>query len=467
MKSSRSLLNLTILYTIGNLSSKIISFVLVFFTTFYLSKEDVGSYDLILTTASLIVPLATMQLTDAAMRWLIDDNTTENKKKIFSNIMFIIAVLHILLYILLHIYNYFFPIKYLNLLFVIILSQSIYLFFLQCIRGLGKSKIYVISGLLSTFLYVALAIIALAILNFKIKGLLYSNIISNVGLCIILFFMVRFYNLWDYKIVKLDFCKVLLSYSFPLVPNALSWWAISSANRYIILIYLGASANGIFAIAYKLPTILLMFVNIFYLAWQEKAILSFKSEGRNKYYTLVLKRYVKILFSIAIFVVATNKIILSYIVNKEFLEAWEFTPLLLLGIVFSSLASFYGTGYISAKNTMGAFTSSFLGCITNIILSFILIPIWGLHGASISIAAGYFVLLLVRVYQTRNIFQINFPFKQSLLLLVLFGLVSIINYGNKLCLIINVIFSLIIVVSYNFTVLKGMFFKMHNIINRN
>ena len=50
LKEQKSLLNLTILYSIGNFSSKIISFILVFFTTFYLSKADVGAYDLILIT---------------------------------------------------------------------------------------------------------------------------------------------------------------------------------------------------------------------------------------------------------------------------------------------------------------------------------------------------------------------------------------------------------------------------------
>ena len=83
MKDNKSLLKLTILYTIGNLSSKVISFVLVFFTTFYLSKEDVGAYDLILITLSLLSPFVTFQLTDAALRWLLDNDTVDNKKRVF------------------------------------------------------------------------------------------------------------------------------------------------------------------------------------------------------------------------------------------------------------------------------------------------------------------------------------------------------------------------------------------------
>jgi O-antigen/teichoic acid export membrane protein len=443
LKETKSLLSLTILYTVGNLSSRVISFVLVFFTTFYLSKEDVGAYDLILITLSLISPFVTFQLTDAALRWLLDNDEEENSKKVFSTITVIFAVSHIVLYALMFIYNYFFAIKYFNLLFTLVLFQSIYLFLLQCIRGLGKDKMYVGVGLINTFIYVSLAILALAVFNFKVEGLLYASIIAGLVTSLILLFLGKLYTLWDSKTVTVEFSKTLLHYSVPLIPNSLSWWAISSANRYIILLYLGAAANGIFAIAYKLPTILLMFVNIFYLAWQEKSILSYEREDRDEYYTTVLKKYIRILFSISILIVATNKIALSYIVSKEFFEAWQYTPLLLLSIILSSIAGFYGTGYLSAKKTRGALTSSLFGGIATVGLSFLLIPRFGLFGASFAIVIGYLVLLIIRIIHMKNIFSIIFPYKLVIMMSFLLILVSVLNYGSKYVLLVNVLLAII------------------------
>lgn len=454
MKESKSLLKLTILYTIGNLSSKVVSFVLVFFTTFYLSKEDVGAYDLILITLSLLSPFVTFQLTDAALRWLLDNDTLENKKRVFSTISLILIFSHLVLYVLMYIYTSFFPIAYFHLLFALVLFQSIYLFFLQCIRGLGKSKMYVGVGLINTFIYVGLAILSLSIFDLKVEGLLYSSMVAGIITSLILLFSGNLYTLWDKKSISIEFSKTLLQYSVPLIPNSLSWWAISSANRYIILLYLGAAANGIFAIAYKLPTILLMFVNIFYLAWQEKSILNYDREDRDEYYSTVLKKYIRILFSISILIVATNKIALSYIVSKEFFGAWQYTPLLLLSIILSSIAGFYGTGYLSAKKTRGALTSSLFGGLATVGLSFLLIPNFGLFGASLAIVFGYLVLLVIRIYHTKNFFKIIFPYKEFAILLTLLACSSILNYGNFVFQILNIIFFSLIILYINKSDLK-------------
>lgn len=449
MKENKSLLSLTILYTIGNLSSKVISFVLVFFTTFYLSKEDVGAYDLILITLSLLSPFVTFQLTDAALRWLLDNQSLENKKRVFSTISLILIVSHLVLYLLMYIYNFYFPIAYFHLLFFLVFFQSIYLFLLQCIRGLGKNKMYVGVGLVNTFIYVGLAILSLSIFNLKVEGLLYSSMVSGIVTSLILLFSGNLYALWDKKSISVEFGKTLLQYSIPLIPNSLSWWAISSANRYIILLYLGAAANGIFAIAYKLPTILLMFVNIFYLAWQEKSILSYEREDRDEYYSSVLKKYIRILFSISILIVATNKIALYYIVSEEFYEAWQYTPLLLLSIILSSIAGFYGTGYLSAKKTKGALTSSFFGGIATVGLSFLLIPKFGLFGASFAIVFGYLILLVIRIIHMKNIFSIIFPYKLVIIMSFLLILVSVLNYGNNYVLFCNVLLAIVLLAFIN------------------
>lgn len=454
LKEQKSLLNLTILYSIGNFSSKIISFVLVFFTTFYLSKEDVGAYDLILITLSLLSPFVTFQLTDAALRWLLSDDTVENRKNVFSTISVVLVISHLLLYIFMYVYNYYFPIKFFNLLLVLVFCQSIYLFFLQFIRGLSKNGLYVWAGIIYTLIYVGLAILALTVLNFKVEGLLYSNILAGIMMSFVLLIAGKLYSFFDLNHTSIKFSKDLLRYSTPLIPNSLSWWAISSANRYIILMYLGAAANGIFAIAYKLPTILLMIVNVFYLAWQEKAILSYEREDRDEYYSKVLKDYIRILFSLSILIVAANKIALSFMVSKEFFDAWQYTPLLLLSIIFSSIAGFYGTGYLSSKKTKGAFTSSIFGGIVTVGLSFLLIPRFGLFGASWAIVLGYLVLMLIRIYQTKNFFKIKFPINYFFIFMILFTISSLLNYGNFIFEIVNIIFFLIMVVIINKSDLK-------------
>lgn len=451
MSNQKSLFSLTLLYTIGSLSFKVMSFVLVFFTTFYLSKENVGEFDLIIITLSLLSPLVTFQLIDAALRWLLVDHSFDNITKVFSTITAILLISLLLFSIIIFGYNYFFPFKHYVLLYVALFFQTFNLFFLQCIRGIGKNKMYVVNGLINTFLYVSLSITSLTSFDFKVEGLLYSMIISTIITSLLLFFQGKLYVYLNLKKVDFNLGRSLCAYSLPLIPNSLSWWAISSANRYIILLYLGAAANGVFAIANKLPTILLMFLNIFYLAWQEKAITNYEREDRDEYYTQVFEKYIRILFSISILIVTINKFVLRYTVSTSFFEAWEYTPLLLLSIIFSSMAGFYGIGYLSSKKTVGALSSSIFGGLTTVALSFLLIPKLALHGASIAIVIGYLVLLIIRIIHSKAIFTIIFPSKIFYQLFILFIVCSLLNYGSFAITIINIFVGIIGLLFFNKT----------------
>ena len=268
----KSLLQLTILYSIGSFSSRLMSFVLIFFTTFYLSTQEVGHLDLIFVTLNLVLPLVTFQISDAAFRWLLEDDSDHNLTKVFSTVSILLVISFCFYGIIYFIYDRFIVAIDFFLFPALVFFQIFNSFFSQFLRGIGKNKDYVIRNLTITFLYVLFSVIALTYLNLKVEGLIYSNILAGCTGSVLLIVRARLYEYFQFKEFSLNFSKKLLAYSTPLIPNNLSWWAVSSANRYIILLMLGASANGIFAIAYKLPTVLSMFISIFYLAWQEKAI---------------------------------------------------------------------------------------------------------------------------------------------------------------------------------------------------
>ena len=428
MKTSNSLLKTTLIYTIGNLASKGLSFVLVFFTTFYLSQAEVGELDLFLVTVSLLTPFVTFQLTDCVLRWLIEDKSQENIARVLTVSTVLVGIGVVFLALLMGIVMWFYPIPYAAYLFALLFFQSFYLLFQQFQRAIGDNKGYVISSVLYTFIYVILAVLFLVVFKWKLKALFLSNVIAAF---ISLLFVVFKNNIFQYLkkgCFQKEFAKELLRFALPLVPNNVSWWAISSANRYLILLFLGASANGVFAISYKLPTIVLLLINIFYLAWQEKAIATFTDEKRDLYYSQTLEKYIVFLFSICILIVGFNKIFLYYFVSPSFYESWKYTALLLLGIIFNALAGFYGTGYLSAKKTSGALTSSVLGGITVVAISYIAIPRFDLYGASFAISLGYIVLFLMRLWQTKRYFKIQFPWTTFLKMFAVFVLVSLVNY---------------------------------------
>ena len=87
------LFSTTIIYFIANFSTRILSFFLLPLYTKYLSPSDYGNIDLILTFAQFITPLITLNVTNAAFRFLIDENEVEGRSRIIassSSVLFIV-----------------------------------------------------------------------------------------------------------------------------------------------------------------------------------------------------------------------------------------------------------------------------------------------------------------------------------------------------------------------------------------
>ena len=73
------------IYAIGNLGSKLITFMLVPLYTHYITNTDeFGYYDICLTVIFLFIPFVTLQLRDGAFRFLLDCNTKRDKAQIVS-----------------------------------------------------------------------------------------------------------------------------------------------------------------------------------------------------------------------------------------------------------------------------------------------------------------------------------------------------------------------------------------------
>jgi len=418
------------LYTLGNFTSKFLGFFLVFVLTFFLSKEELGFYDLVLTSISLFVPIVSLQIGDAAFRWLIENSKSLTISMVFTNSIILYFILFLIFSFSATIFYCIFDWEYYWIIFLIIVMQCLYTFFRQLLRGMNKSKIFALSGVVFVFLYLFLAGISLYLFENKILSVLISYLIATTSIVIILFLKEQLWVYFQLSLYSKEISLELLKYSIPLLPNSLSWWAISSVNRYLILFFLGVSYNGIFAIAFKIPTLLLLFVGVFQLAWQEKAISNYSSQYRDQYYSKIHDYFLRFIFSISVIVIIFNKLILDLIVSENFFEAWKYTSLLLLSMIFSSLSGFYGIGYLSSKKTSGASTSTISGALVTVVLSVLLIPSFELYGASLAIVFGYLVTYIIRLYHSKKFFKIEINKAVFFKLFFLYVLVSAVSYWD-------------------------------------
>lgn len=418
MTKSKSLTNIVLIYTVGTLSSRVISFVLTFVITFYLTRKEVGAYDIVITTVSLIVPFIYMQLTDAILRWMLHENKDGAiTSKIFTNVFYILFISMLFFSFVYWSVVSFIDIPLKPLIYFVLLGQAVLPLLQLFVRGSGQNMLFAVSGVVYSILYTSLTLLFLVLFQFKVEGLLIANAAAAICTVLFLFAKGKYYLNFSTKLIDLQFSKTLLWYSLPLIPNSLAWWLYSSANRYIVLYFLGLEFSGVWAISYKIPTILTMVNHLFFMAWQEKSLREYSSPNRDQYYTEVLEKYTSLLLGIIIVLVAATRPILYFIVQESFFVSWKYSTFLLLAFFFQDLALFYGIGYFCAKETKLVLYTTVIGTIATILFSILLVPFWGLYGAGLGTMLGFFAMFIVRVKQTKKYFTIRFPLAKTLFML--------------------------------------------------
>ena len=72
MDKYKKLASNTIIFAIGTFSSKVLSFLLMPFVTRMMSTGDYGSADLVQQTVNVLIPIVTLQVNSAALRFALD-----------------------------------------------------------------------------------------------------------------------------------------------------------------------------------------------------------------------------------------------------------------------------------------------------------------------------------------------------------------------------------------------------------
>ena len=92
MGKSSSLAKNTMLLSLGAILSKGLSFVMVPFFSRWISSADYGTFDLLLTYVSLLLPVIGLASNDALFRFSMDAETKEEKVKLVSNCFSIFTI---------------------------------------------------------------------------------------------------------------------------------------------------------------------------------------------------------------------------------------------------------------------------------------------------------------------------------------------------------------------------------------
>ena len=386
------------IYSIGNFGSRILSFLLVPFYTYYLTKQDLGEYDLVITAISFIVPLTTLQLSDAVYRWMIEKKelSQDEKAAILSSSLAGILFGFLVFVLVFFIYNYFYPLQYAAYFVPLVLCNGLFPYLQNILRGEGKTKKYAVNGVLNTFLIVILNIVFVFLIKMEVRGILLANIIAYVLTSLTIVRDVRLFDFIRRRFVDRRLLREMCSYTVPLVPNLMSWWVISSASKFIILYYLGVDFNGLYAVASRFPVLLTVINTVLLLPMQDLIL----KESDLSIFNRLFKKFFFAELLLAIGLAFVSPIMTRVLLGEEFKGVWLYMPFLFAGVAFHAISGLVGMSYQRSKNTKKILISTLIGAVISIIVSLLTVERIGLQGISISFFLGYAVVFMVRYLDT-------------------------------------------------------------------
>lgn len=455
----------TVMFTISNFGSKIISFLMIPLYTYILSTADYGAIDLVTSAAALLVPLLTLNIQDAVLRFSLD--TSAKPEDVISVGMQINAlgsiVLGIVSFVLCKTRIITVGTNYLFFLFFSYLGNGLYNSFSMYLKARDRVNILMIGGISNTLISCILNICLLVIIRLGVNGYLIANVLGTFFANSLMFYMGGIYKeIRFFPNSKLR--REMIWYSLPLVFNSIAWWINNASDKYILTFFCGITVNGIFSVAYKIPTILSTLQGIFYNAWSVSAITEFDRTDSDGFIGNIYTLYscISVIGCSAIMVM--NVFLARILYAKDFFEAWHYVPFLLLGAMFNGVALFEGCLFTAIKQTEKVLHTTLIGALINTIANVLLIQLMGPLGAAAATMLGYFSIWLIRTIQVRKIVAMRVTWGTQFLIYGILGFQTIIALyeGNELWQLICLIF--IIVAQWDY--LKMIVFKFMELTRR-
>ncbi|MBQ8397204.1 MAG: polysaccharide biosynthesis C-terminal domain-containing protein [Clostridia bacterium] len=404
----KTLLSNTAILGIGTFGSKLLVYFLMPLYTACLSSDQFGRADLIAQTANLLIPILSISIGDAVFRFTLD--RAKNRAAILTTGFFILgagALVGLPLGALLNCIPYFAG-GYGWLIIAYTVASNFHTLCANYLRASGRTKLFALQGIFTTAFTVGLNLIFLLGLDMTVTGYVLSVVLADMIVGVALFFGCGLWKQVSVSAFSPEFAKKMLRYSAPLIPTTIFWWITNVSDRYMIAWFCGDDVNGLYAAAFKIPTLLILVSGIFIEAWHFSAVTD-RGDARqqSRFFSTVFDSFQAVMFMAGAGLTAFAKVCAILLFDDSYYTAWQYMPVLLLATVFSSLVTFMGSVYLVEKKSLNSFYTSLIGALVNIVLNLILIPIWGAQGAAIATFTCYLVVFIIRAVNTQRYIRFN------------------------------------------------------------
>jgi len=347
------------------------------FIVHFLTKEDLGSWRIVTSTASLLLPIITLNLFDGSGMFFSSDFDKDSVKHKFSTILGSVTFLFIALILPLALILFKLSVTktfWLPILIYIFTSVSFKAAVLLY-QVYQKSKMLVGVNFIVEYGSAILTIILLLV-NRSYWSLLLPVYFVTLLITTILFFKI-------YKEIKFElyidkaFLARVLKISIPLIPVFISEWLLSFIGVYLLGYFGELEEVGDFSVLLSIAGIFLSLratLQFFWFSTCSNLLGTNKTAEFNSIYRLIVKGYMSIIFIGLLGYIFFVHDIITLFTSRAFIHLSDPVILTVFGYAFLIFSSIYNGILYALKDTKKIFISYTISSSIVVIMGYFLIP---------------------------------------------------------------------------------------------
>lgn len=467
-------------YVLRTIITSITNVLFVKLYSLYFSPEEYGKYTLVYYGFSLVSSVVFGVINDSALRFYDEYRSSGKIKGFIGTCTRLFVGINAIFIVLLSafIVGYYYLTKdsstTLLLVFLAFLVIPSNLFISTTTLNRAEENFFelAIADMLFIALKLVFFIIGVEIFRFKVEAIVFSNIISNVLISIVLLKKLDCMKNINIRSFDKGLLKNIVQYGVPLMGLPIANWILSSSDRYIIGLYYTSSEVGIYSIPYIIVSNIFALLTLVITTLGYPTILKIWNLMGKKKTEELINQYLSLYIMLAIpsifgLYMISNELVL--LLSSQNYSTSRFLILCLaIGMFFAGLLQFTNKKWELNKRTDILLKISLLtGCI-NIGLNLAFIPMYGYVAAAVSTAIAYIISFVVSLSLYRGYLRIQVPSRYvlisligSLVMSIAVSIVKMLSNSYLVTTILSAFIGVIVYVSFCFSMsIHKSLFKM-------
>ncbi len=385
------------------------------------------------TTMSLAVCFAKGGISGGVIRFYEEYSESPDQRNLFSSTILIRSLILSAGCVIIYLIALLFAPTFLGLKRIYtpyFITMSVYLFIRplnilieNVLRASGKTLFYNVVSIIEKgcppILTVLMVLYVVGQFSGYFIGLVLAEMIVSLVLFTWFFSTHKIYIRSVSKKVAMD----LAAFGFPLLLSEILYLLVSNVDRYLILFFQGEGTLGLYSVGYNMAFFLsnmILFPLTFSIVPLYVSIYRNEGQERTEVFLNKVTHYMILLLIPAWFgYYAVSRDLFIAFASKKYEYASAFSALILLGSFCYGMNSIFSAGLFLQKKTRQMSACLFVGFLVNVLGNILLLPKYGVVGASVASLVGYLIVVALMAVLSHRYIVLKISISHILYYLVL------------------------------------------------